>query len=390
MRKREGIKVLMVDDEAGFLKQAKTFLEKEDPDLQVITETSAREGVKMIEQEDFDVIVSDFQMPEMNGIDFLRVIRKEKQMDIPFIMLTGRGHEEVAKEALNLGADRYLQKTGDPKDQFGILANIIRKEFEKITEEMYRNLLEFSPNATAVISEDMMIEAVNEEFLDLLDKDREDIEGEHISTVIKEKNKNKLEKLHTLKRIDEKSGSSSYYTVVENGSDEEKEAMISLSFLTDSEKCIINIFDLTEWEMNEQLMSQVKSFDIDDTEDLMEILSEKFRGVIDEEKIRADIKRNCLEELVILIIANEEKIHGKAIIDELRDLFGLSISAGTMYPILHDLEERGVLEKHVGIQSKKYSLREGSQGVEIAKEKMKSVFSQYLLLYQLYRTHLYK
>ena len=390
MRKREGIKVLMIDDEAGFLKQAKTFLEKEDPDLQVITETSARECVKMIEQEDFDVIVSDFQMPEMNGIDFLRVIRKEKQMDIPFIMLTGRGHEEVAKEALNLGADRYLQKTGDPNDQFGILANIIRKEFEKITEEMYRNLLEFSPNATAVISEDMMIEAVNEEFLDLLDKDRKDIEGEHISTVIKEKNKNKLEKLHTLKRIDEKSGSSSYYTVVENGSDEEKEAMISLSFLTDSEKCIINIFDLTEWEMNEQLMSQVKSFDIDDTGDLMEILSEKFRGVIDEKKIRADIKRNCLEELVILIIANEEKIHGKAIIDELRDLFGLSISAGTMYPILHDLEERGVLEKHVGIQSKKYSLREGSQGVEIAKEKMKSVFSQYLLLYQLYRTHLYK
>ena len=390
MIKQDNIKVLMVDDEPEFLDQAEIFLDKADQNLQVITALSAKEGLKMTMEEDFDVIVSDYQMPEMNGIEFLETIRKENGMNTPFIMLTGRGREEVAMRALNLGADRYLQKSEDPQTQFGILASIIKKEVEKITEEMYRNLLEFSPNATAVISEDMIIEAANEEFLDLLDKNREDIEGKQVSKVLREKNKKKLEKHHVLKSIDEKSDSSSYYTVFENGSDEEKEVMISISFLSDSRKSIINVFDLTEWEMNEQLMSQIKTFDINDEEDLLEILSEEFRGVINDEKIRADIKKNCLEELIILIIANERKIHGKAIIDELRDLFGLSISAGTMYPILHDLEERGILEKHVGIQSKKYSLREGSKAIEIAKEKMKSVFSQYLLLYQLYRTYLFR
>ncbi len=388
MKKQEGIDVLMVDDESGFLTQAKTFLEREDQTFQVVTETSAKEGLKRMEEKDFDAVVSDYQMPVMNGIEFLEVVRKEKGVNTPFIILTGRGHEDVAMKALNLGADRYVQKSGDPKTQFKILADTISKEVEKITEEMYRNLLEFSPNATVVISEDMMVETANEEFLHLLDEEREAVEGAHIAEVLKEKNEKKLQKLHVLKNLDEERGSSSYYTVLEDGSGEEKEAMITLSFLPDSDKSIVNIFDLAEWKMNEQLMNQVKSFDIEDSEDLMDVISEKFRDVIDDEKIREDIKKNCLEELIILIIANEEKIHGKAIIDELRELFGLSISAGTMYPILHDLEDRDVLERHVGIHSKKYSLKEGREGVEIAKEKIKSVFSQYLLLYQLYRTYL--
>jgi len=127
---------------------------------------------------------------------------------------------------------------------------------------------------------------------------------------------------------------------------------------------------------------------LDGSENLLERVSEKIEGVINEDKIKEDIQKNCLEELTILMIANEGKIHGKAIIDKLREQFGLFISAGTMYPILHDLEDRGILEKYEGVQSKKYSLKNRSEAVGIAREKIKSVFSQYLLLYQLHKTYM--
>ena len=56
-------------------------------------------------------------MPGMDGIKFLKAVRAQYPV-LPFIIFTGRGREEVAMEALNCGADRYIQKGGDPKSQF--------------------------------------------------------------------------------------------------------------------------------------------------------------------------------------------------------------------------------------------------------------------------------
>ena len=131
------IKVLHVDDEPPLLDQAKLFLKRES-NLNVITASSAEEGLELLDDEDIDVIVSDYLMPEMNGLDFLEEIRNKRKMDIPFIMFTGKGREEVAIDALNLGADRYLQKGGDPKSQYKVLANTIEQEAEK--KEMERSL----------------------------------------------------------------------------------------------------------------------------------------------------------------------------------------------------------------------------------------------------------
>ncbi len=385
MRKKEEYKVLFVDDESGFLEQGKIFLERANHKMNVIQAPSAKKALELVDNEDIDAIVSDYQMPEMDGIEFLEEIRKVKKSDIPFIILTGRGREEVAMDALNLGADRYLQKSGDLKTQFEILANAIVKEVEKITEQMYRDLLEYSPNPTVVLSKDMRVEAANKKFLDMIQRRRERVEGERISSLIREEDENKLERIHAYKNIADENLSESYHTILKDREGNERDVLVSISLLPKSNKSIVNFFDVGDWVMNEQLISQVKNFDLDGSEDLMETLSKKFEGVISEEKIRSDIQKNCLEELSILMIANRGKLHGKGIIDELRERFGLSISAGTMYPILHDLEERGILEKHEGIHSKKYSLKERSEAVSIAREKIKSVFSQYLLLSQLYK-----
>ena len=65
----------------------------------------------------YDVIVSDYQMPDMDGIELLKHLRASGN-DIPFIIFTGRSHEQAVIEALNNGADFYLQKGNEPKIQF--------------------------------------------------------------------------------------------------------------------------------------------------------------------------------------------------------------------------------------------------------------------------------
>jgi CheY-like chemotaxis protein len=112
----EAIRVLYVDDESALLDLCQIFLERSG-DFTVTTATSAPEAIRILELKRFDAIVSDYQMPEMNGIEFLKVVRARGDKT-PFIIFTGKGREEVVIEALNSGADFYLQKGGEPKSQF--------------------------------------------------------------------------------------------------------------------------------------------------------------------------------------------------------------------------------------------------------------------------------
>ena len=70
------------------------------------------------------MIVSDYEMPYVNGIEFLKLLRGAGNTT-PFIIFSGRGREDVVIEALNFGADFYIQKGGDPKAQFVELKNQI-------------------------------------------------------------------------------------------------------------------------------------------------------------------------------------------------------------------------------------------------------------------------
>jgi DNA-binding response OmpR family regulator len=115
--------VLFVDDEPVLRDVSKQFLEREN-DLSVDTCASAKEALAALKIKKYDVIVSDYEMPVMNGINFLKMLR-EAGDTTPFIIFSGRGREEVVIEALNNGADFYIQKGGDPKAQFVELKNQI-------------------------------------------------------------------------------------------------------------------------------------------------------------------------------------------------------------------------------------------------------------------------
>jgi PAS domain S-box-containing protein len=118
------IQILYVDDEPALLEIGRLFLERSG-DITVRTAESPHEGVKFLEDHAVDAIVSDYQMPHCDGIAFLKYLRSKNDMT-PFIIFTGKGREDVVIEALNEGADFYLQKGGNPKAQFAELSNKIR------------------------------------------------------------------------------------------------------------------------------------------------------------------------------------------------------------------------------------------------------------------------
>jgi PAS domain S-box-containing protein len=123
------LRILYVDDEPSLLDIVKIFLERT-KEFSVETCISSIEALNILKYSRFDAIVSDYQMPEMDGINFLIQVRAEYK-DIPFILFTGRGREEVVINAINNGADFYVQKGGDLKAQFAELIHKIKIATQK-------------------------------------------------------------------------------------------------------------------------------------------------------------------------------------------------------------------------------------------------------------------
>ena len=150
------ISVLYTDDEPFLLEVGKIFLE-ESGEFTVTTATGAEKALQLLEVEKFDAIVSDYQMPGMDGIEFLEEVRKNFG-ELPFILFTGRGREEVVIQAINSGVDFYIQKGGEPKSQFAELTHKIktavsrRKAEEALhrSEEQSRNILSTMPDVVLV------------------------------------------------------------------------------------------------------------------------------------------------------------------------------------------------------------------------------------------------
>jgi FOG: CheY-like receiver len=121
--------ILYVDDDHMLLDIGKLYLERSG-NIHVDILDSGKEALEKIRTTKYDAIISDYQMPEMDGILFLKAVRAEHPA-LPFIIFTGKGREDVVIEALNNGADHYLQKGGEPKAQFAELIHNIERSVER-------------------------------------------------------------------------------------------------------------------------------------------------------------------------------------------------------------------------------------------------------------------
>jgi PAS domain S-box-containing protein len=142
--------VLYVEDEPGLLHLGKIFLERSG-EFKVETAPDAGNALDVLKNRPVDCIISDYEMAGTSGIGLLKTLREQGDR-IPFILFTGRGREQVVIEAINNGADFYLQKGGDPKSQFAELTHMIRLAIERShtakalqeSENKYRSIVEQS------------------------------------------------------------------------------------------------------------------------------------------------------------------------------------------------------------------------------------------------------
>ncbi|KXA92687.1 hypothetical protein AKJ64_02490 [candidate division MSBL1 archaeon SCGC-AAA259E17] len=123
------LRVLLVDDEPDLLKQGKIFLKMENEELEVETTTFGEEAYQMVKNEDFDAIISDYILPDMDGIEILEKLREEGD-DVTFIIFTGRDSEEMEKKSLESGADKFLKKGRSPKTLYKKIAEEITASTE--------------------------------------------------------------------------------------------------------------------------------------------------------------------------------------------------------------------------------------------------------------------
>lgn len=103
-------KVLLVDDENDFLDVMSERMKTRSID--VATSTSAKDALQLTKDENFDAVVLDLMMPEMDGIEALTAL-KEKHPELQVILLTGHGSVEKGIEAMKLGAMDFLEKPID-------------------------------------------------------------------------------------------------------------------------------------------------------------------------------------------------------------------------------------------------------------------------------------
>ena len=104
------MRVLVVDDFATMRKIVKNVLKQ--INLENATEAeNGKQALDLLKKEEIDLIISDWNMPEMTGIEFLRACKSDPKIShIPFIMVTAEAHKESVLEAIKAGVDNYITK----------------------------------------------------------------------------------------------------------------------------------------------------------------------------------------------------------------------------------------------------------------------------------------
>ncbi|HOP63113.1 MAG TPA: response regulator [Spirochaetota bacterium] len=116
-------KLLIIDDEDIVLKSCIRILRNED--YEIDTAYSGEEGLNKIDENKYDLVITDLMMPGMSGMDVLRNV-KERKLDLIVVIFTGYATAETAREALKMGAFDYIPKPFTPEEFRDVIHNAIK------------------------------------------------------------------------------------------------------------------------------------------------------------------------------------------------------------------------------------------------------------------------
>ncbi|MBV0922839.1 PAS domain S-box protein [Halomicroarcula limicola] len=184
------IVVLHVDDDEQFRRATELKLGREPNITEIVSVDSVDAALDRYADEgtDIDCIVSDYELRDRTGIDLLRIVRDDDH-NLPFIVFTGTGSEDVASDALSAGATNYLQK-GSDDIRFAVLARHIRQAVEnrRAEKEIHRGFkaIEITDEGIALVTRDFEFNYVNEAFANLFGYDQNELLGNEWDCVIPE------------------------------------------------------------------------------------------------------------------------------------------------------------------------------------------------------------
>ncbi|MEQ9262107.1 MAG: sigma-54 dependent transcriptional regulator [Owenweeksia sp.] len=124
-------KILVVDDDTTFLLMLKSFLEKKGFETETVS--TAEKGLATLQKKSYDLILSDYRMPGMDGIEMLSTMHTEG-IHTPLILLTSYGDIKLAVKAMKFGAADYLTKPVNPEELLELVKSVLKKPVEKPNE----------------------------------------------------------------------------------------------------------------------------------------------------------------------------------------------------------------------------------------------------------------
>ncbi len=198
------ITVLHVDDDPDVAALVAEMLERERDSFTVLTEHGGEDALALLATADVDCVVSDYDMAGMDGLDLLDAVREEYP-DLPFVLYTAQGSEEIASDAISAGVTDYVQKRGG-SEQYEVLAKrvenavervrarqqaatraernrLMRDELESREDELsrYERLVETMNDGAYMLDADGVVTATNEVLTLLTGYTRDEIVGKHVS-----------------------------------------------------------------------------------------------------------------------------------------------------------------------------------------------------------------
>jgi DNA-binding response OmpR family regulator len=114
-------KILIVEDDIVFCKLLTRFLTKND--FQVLDAQAGKEALNLLESNSFDLAILDYRLPDMNGIDILKKI-KRKENNTKIILMTRYGDEGIANKAVSEGADAFVSKPINPTELLEVIKGL--------------------------------------------------------------------------------------------------------------------------------------------------------------------------------------------------------------------------------------------------------------------------